>query len=81
MRACIPAVALALGARAPGPPLRSGVGDRILKHPPFYASGPTVPDTGRVGHFPIATSAAPRRKPGSIRRPVAARRSAPFRRR
>ena len=53
MRACIPAVALALGACATGSTLRSGVGDRILKHPPFYASGLAAPDTGRVGHFPI----------------------------
>lgn len=53
MRACIPAVALALGACATGSTLRSGVGDRILEHPPFYASAPTAPDTGRIGHFPI----------------------------
>lgn len=31
MRACIPAVALALGACATGSTLRSGVGDRILE--------------------------------------------------
>lgn len=53
MRMCIPAVALALGACATGSTMRSGVGDRILEHPPFYASATTVADTGRIGHFPI----------------------------
>lgn len=53
MRTWIPAAALALGACATGSTLRSGVGDRLLEHPPFYASAPTVPDSGRSGYFPV----------------------------
>lgn len=53
MRTRIPAAALALGACATGSTLRSGVGDRLLEHPPFYASAPTVPDSGRSGYFPV----------------------------
>jgi hypothetical protein len=53
MRSLSPLAALALSACATGSTLRSGVGDRLLEHPPFYASAPTIVDTGRVGHFPI----------------------------
>jgi hypothetical protein len=53
MQSLPPLAALALSACATGSTFRSGVGDRLLEHPPFYASAPTVVDTGRVGHFPI----------------------------
>lgn len=74
MRTCIPAAALALGACATGSTLRSGVGDRLLEHPPFYASAPTVADSGRSGYFPVGYQrGAPPRRPGSIPRPVSGR--------
>jgi len=53
MRRLMCSAALALGACATGSTLRSGVGDRILKHPPYYASAPAVEDSGPIGHFPI----------------------------
>ena len=54
MRVVVTAVVLASTACATGSTLRSsGVGDRILEHPPFYASASTVLDTGRIGVFPI----------------------------
>ena len=52
-RSFIICTVIAFEACATGSTLRSGVGDRILEHPPFYASAPTVPDTGRIGHFAI----------------------------
>jgi len=52
-RSPAPLAALVLSACATGSTLRSGVGDRLLEHPPYYASAATVRDSGRIGHFPI----------------------------
>jgi hypothetical protein len=47
-------VLLAAAACATGSTYRSGVGDRRLEHPPYYAGGPSTPATGRPGHLSIA---------------------------
>ncbi|HEU4563071.1 MAG TPA: hypothetical protein VFS05_00425 [Gemmatimonadaceae bacterium] len=36
-----------------GATFRSGVGDRILKDPPYYAGASVAGDTARVGHLPV----------------------------
>lgn len=41
-----------------GSTYRSGVGDKLLEHPPYYAGAtPQSTDTGRIAHFPIAYQA------------------------
>lgn len=47
-------VLLVAAACATGSTYRSGVGDRLLQHPPYYAGGPRTPVTGLLGHLPIA---------------------------
>ena len=47
-------VLLAAVACATGSTYRSGVGDRLLEHPPYYAGGSQTPVTGLLGHLPIA---------------------------
>ena len=43
-----------LGACATGSTFSSGVGDKLLKHPPYYAgTAPAAADTSRVAHLPI----------------------------
>jgi len=54
MRLIAPLVALAFVACATGSTFRSGVADRLLQHPPFYAGTRSAQDTGVVGHLPIA---------------------------
>ena len=44
---------LLLATACAGSTLRSGVGDAVLEHPPYYA-GRAVRDTARVGHLPVA---------------------------
>jgi len=41
------------GACATGSTLQSGVGDRLLEHPPYYA-GSRATDTTPIGHLPVA---------------------------
>jgi len=41
------------GACATGSTLRSGVGDRVLEHPPYYAGARPAGDTGAIGHLPV----------------------------
>jgi hypothetical protein len=48
---------------ATGSTYRSGVGDRLLKHPPYYAGGPQTPVTGLLGHLPIAYQPRARQVP------------------
>lgn len=43
-----------IGGCATGATYRSGVGDRLLEHPPYYAGTTPTADTGRIGLFPIA---------------------------
>ncbi len=65
MRSLPPLAALALSACATGSTFRSGVGDRLLEHPPFYASAPTV-----VGKSADAVKPATWARPSpSTRRP------------
>ncbi|HET9386411.1 MAG TPA: hypothetical protein VFO67_14835 [Gemmatimonadales bacterium] len=44
-----------IGACATGSTYRSGVGDKLLEHPPYYAGSAPAPaaDTARVGHLPV----------------------------
>lgn len=42
------------GACATGSTLESGVGDRLLEHPPYYAGSPATGDTTPIGHLPVA---------------------------
>lgn len=44
----------AAGACATGSTLQSGVGDRLLEHPPYYAGARVTTDTAPIGHFPVA---------------------------
>jgi len=45
---------LALGACATtGATFRSGVGDKMLDHPPYYAGDAVASDTSPIGHLPI----------------------------
>jgi hypothetical protein len=34
--------------------VQSGVGDRLLEHPPYYAGARVTTDTAPIGHFPVA---------------------------
>lgn len=56
-------VLLAAAACATGSTYRSGVGDRLLKHPPYYAGGSQTPVTGLLGHLPIAYQPGARQMP------------------
>jgi len=42
-----------LGACATGSTYRSGVGDKLLEHPPYYAGSTPVADTSRLAHLPV----------------------------
>lgn len=44
---------LLVGACATGSTYRSGVGDKLLEHPPYYAGPAPAADTARIGHLPI----------------------------
>ena len=44
---------LATGACATGSTYRSGVGDKLLEHPPYYAGIAPTADTSRVAHLPV----------------------------
>jgi hypothetical protein len=53
--AALLAAAALLGACASaGSTFRSGVGDTMLAHPPYYAGAAVDPSAGRAGHLPIA---------------------------
>ena len=58
-------VLTSLGACATtGSTYRSGVGDKLLEHPPYYAGAtPQSTDTGRIAHFPIAYQAGSTQPP------------------
>jgi hypothetical protein len=45
---------IAAASCATGATFRSGAGDRILEHPPFYAGNPAPADTAAIGHLPVA---------------------------
>lgn len=48
-------LALLAGCATTGATFRSGVGDRMLEHPPYYAGASSSPaDAARAGHLPIA---------------------------
>jgi hypothetical protein len=42
------------GACATGSTVQSGVGDRLLDHPPYYAGTRVATDTAPIGHVPVA---------------------------
>ena len=65
MRLACLLVLTSLGACATtGSTYRSGVGDKLLKHPPYYAGAtPQSTDTGRIAHFPIAYQAGSTQPP------------------
>ena len=42
-----------LGACATGSTYRSGVGDKLLEHPPYYAGSTPAADTSRIAHLPV----------------------------
>jgi hypothetical protein len=42
-----------IGACATGSTYRSGVGDKLLEHPPYYAGSTPAADTSRVAHLPV----------------------------
>ena len=49
------AIVLAVaGACATGSTFQSGVGDRLLEHPPYYAGARVTTDTAPIGHFAVA---------------------------
>jgi hypothetical protein len=55
--AAMAASLLAAACAATGATFRSGVGDRLLEHPPYYAGAANdriATDTTRIGHLPIA---------------------------
>lgn len=56
IRASIPGVAVLLagGCATTGATLNSGVGDRLLEHPPYSAGSGALSGSGRIGHVPIA---------------------------
>ena len=61
---------LLVGACATGSTYRSGVGDKLLEHPPYYAgNAPTAADSSRVGHLPVGyqrgSTQAPMFEPGT----------------
>ncbi len=37
-----------------GSTYQSGVGDKLVEHPPYYAGSAVTADGGRIGHFPLA---------------------------
>lgn len=42
-----------IGACATGSTYRSGVGDKLLEHPPYYAGTAPAADAGPIGHLPV----------------------------
>ena len=44
---------LLIGACATGSTYRSGVGDKLLEHPPYYAGNMPAADTSRIAHLPV----------------------------
>lgn len=48
------ALLVALGGCATGSTHRSGVGDRLIQRPPYYAGSSAAGDTTAIGHLPIA---------------------------
>jgi hypothetical protein len=42
-----------IGACATGSTYRSGVGDKFLEHPPYYAGTAPAADAGPIGHLPV----------------------------
>lgn len=49
---------LVMGCATTGSTLGSGVGDRELQRPPYYAGQRVVPQQLRIGHYPVAYQAA-----------------------
>jgi len=47
------AVTFAVAACATGSTFGSGVGDRLLEHPPYYAGARVIADAESIGHLPI----------------------------
>lgn len=45
---------LMLGACATGSTYRSGVGDKLLEHPPYYAGSAPAADSASLGHLSVA---------------------------
>lgn len=45
--------AIAAGCATTGSTFQSGVGDRYIERPPYYAGASVDPAAGRIGHFPI----------------------------
>lgn len=68
---------LLIGACVTGSSYRSGVGDKLLEHAPYYAGTTPASDTSRVGHLPVgyqrggtqSSSSEPENKTGT---PIAA---------
>ena len=44
---------LLIGACATGSTYRSGVGDKLLEHPPYYAGSAPAADTSHIAHLPV----------------------------
>lgn len=42
------------GCASTGATYKSGVGDKLIEHPPFYAGASVAPDGGRIAHLPVA---------------------------
>jgi len=66
------------GCATTGSTLGSGVGDKFLEHPPYYAGATPLPaDTTRIGHFPIGYQRGATQQPmfepsGAANTPIAA---------
>ncbi|HJU89398.1 MAG TPA: hypothetical protein VJ672_08400 [Gemmatimonadaceae bacterium] len=41
------------GCATAGSSYQSGVGDKLIEHPPYYAGRTIAADSGRIGHFPV----------------------------
>lgn len=54
MRMLLSSLMLAAGACATGSTYKSGVGDKFLEHPPYYAGIAPASDTGSIGYLPVA---------------------------
>jgi hypothetical protein len=52
-RSALLTVSVFAGCASAGSTYQSGVGDRLVEHPPYYAGARVTPGT-RAGHFPIA---------------------------
>ena len=48
------AAAVVTGCATTGATYKSGVGDKLLEHAPFYAGARVTRDSGRVAHLPVA---------------------------